>query len=304
MIWLAVLPLLLTACAAPNSRSAWDPMSAELLLTSGRDGNGEIYLLRAGQGEWTNLTQHEASDNWPNWSPDASRIVFQSRRSGNLDVWCMNADGSEPVQLTDDPEPDYLPSWSPDGHSIVFTSWRQEGEEERVPHLYVMNADGSAERRLVAESPNTSAGGVWSGDGKWLIYSRQTGESGADLFVCDAEGQHERRLTHDGERDIYNGSPVFSPDGKWIAFYSSAADSSALVVIDREGGQRRTVLAEGQNWYPRWSPDGEWLVYTAAASGGDEGNTDVWAIAVSGDGEPILLAGGDRRELEASWRPN
>ena len=299
------LCLLLLACSAfGDDARNWQPASADFLFTSGRDGNSEIYLLRAGQSDWTNLTNHESGDNWPNWSPDGTMIVFQSKRTGNLDIWSMNADGSEQVQLTSDSEPDYLPAWSPDGQSIVFTSWRREDPaQERAPHIYLMNADGSGQRRLVQESTNTSAGASWSADAQWIVYSRQAGEDGADLFVADRSGQNERRLTNDGSQEIYNGSPTFSPDGRWIAFYASDAERSALVVIDREGGQRRTLLATGQNWYPRWSPDGQWLVYTAAASGGGEGNTDLYAIAIAGDATPILLAGGDARELEGSWRP-
>lgn len=296
--------LFLVSSALGDDPQGWQPAAADLLFTSGRDGNSEIYLQRAGQGDWMNLTNHESGDNWPNWSPDGTRIVFQSRRTGNLDIWCMKADGSEQVQLTFDSEPDYLPAWSPDGQSIAFTSWRQEdAAEERAPHIYLMNSDGSAQRRLVQESTNTSAGASWSSDGQWIVYSRKAGEDGADLFVADRNGQNERRLTNDGSTEIYNGSPTFSPDGRWIAFYASDAERSALVVIDREGGQRRTLLAAGQNWYPRWSPDGQWIVYTAAASGGSEGNTDLHAIAIAGDATPILLAGGDARELEGSWRP-
>lgn len=301
---LACAILFFTSLCSGDEPPVWKPESSDLLFTSGRDGNSEIYLLPAGQKEWKNLTNHAAGDNWPVWSPDGTRIVFQSKRSGNLDVWTMKADGSEQVQLTKDGEPDYLPSWSPDGSTILFTSWRKEpGEEERAPHLYVMNADGTGQRRLVAASLETSAGATWAPDGKSIVYSRKAGENGADLFLADRSGKNERRLTNDVAKDLYNGSPAFSPDGKSIAFYSDDGSAAALVVIDVDGKGRRTVLAEGQSWYPRWSPDGRWIVYTAAVSGGGEGNTDVFAVPASGEGKPILLVGGAQREQEGSWRP-
>lgn len=284
-----------------DERAAWGPDSTDLLFTSGRDGNSEIYILRAGQKEWSNLTRHESGDNWPVWSPDGTRIAFQSKRQGSLDIWVMNADGSDPVQLTSDPEPDYLPAWSPDGKRIVFTSWRMEKGEERSPHVYVMNADGSSQQRLVADSLETSAGATWAPDGKRIVYSRKAGENGANLFVADRDGQNELQLTSD--EDVYNGSPVFSPDGQAIAFYADNGTASALVVMKADGSGRRTVLAEGKNWYPRWSADGRWLVYTAAVSGGDAGNVDVFAIPIAGDGKPLLLVGGPKREQEGSWRP-
>lgn len=280
----------------------WKPTDSDLLFSSGRDGNAEIYVLPAGESEWKNLTNHELSDNWPNWSPDGSRVVFQSNRSGNLDIWVMNADGSEQTQLTDNPEPDYIAAWSGDGKSITFTSWRKEaGDADRAPHIYTMNVDGSDERRLIKESTNTSEGANWSADGRHIVFSRKPGELGADVFIADADGSNEKRLTNEHEKNIYNGSPSFSPDGKWIAFYSDDTKSAALVVMDVEGNQRRTVLAEGYNWYPKWSPDSQWLTYTAKVD--DVGNIDVFAIKVSGDEPPVLLVGSPKREQEASWSP-
>jgi TolB protein len=291
------------AGAPAQERPAWKPEAADLLFASGRDGNFEIYLLRAGQKEWINLSNHKAGDNWPVWSPDGARVAFQTNRAGNLDIWTMKADGSEQVALTSDPEPDYLPSWSPDGKTILFTSWRKEpGETQRAPHIYAMAADGKHQRRLVKESLNTSAGATWSPDGKHIVYERK-GEKGADLYIADADGKHERRITNDQEKNIYNGSPTFAPDGKSIAFYSDDEKSAALMVIGVDGHDRRTVLAAGKNWYPRWSPDGRWLVYTAAVPGGDKGDIDIFAVPAAGDGKPTLLVSSPKRDQEGSWRP-
>lgn len=288
------------ALASGYQDGDWSPDRADLLFMSNRDGDAEIYLQRAGGGEWANLTQQEAGDNWPVWSQDGARIAFQSRRSGNLDVWVMAADGSGQRQLTEDPEPDYLPSWSPDGETIVFTSWRVEpGDTARAPHLYTMRADGSEQRRLIARSLETSAGASYSPDGRWLVYSRKAGEAGANLWVAAADGTGERQLTV-GET-IYYGSPRFSPDGRWIACYAATDTASALLVMDTTGAQQRRLLGAGHNWYPQWSPDGRWLVYTAAVDSAMS-DIDVFAIPVRG-GEPQRLAGGPGREQEASWRP-
>lgn len=286
-----------------QDKPAWNPKSADFLFSSTRDGNSEVYLLRAGQSEWVNLSNHKAGDNWPVWSPDGKKIAFQSNRAGNLDIWTMNADGTNQVQITNDSEPDYIPSWSPDGKTILFTSWRKEnGEEKRAPHIYAMNADGSNQRRLVKESLNTSDGASWSADGKQIVFSRK-GTKGADVYVADSDGSNEKRITHDQEQDIYNGSATFSPDGKYIAFYSDNNKSAALTVIGVDGKNRRTIITEGYNWYPRWSPDNRWLTYTAIAPGEDKKNIDLYAVPLTGESKPIPLITGPKREVEGSWRP-
>ena len=118
----AIPILLLLSLTAPAglAQPSWKPEAADLLFASGRDGNSEVYVLRAGQREWTNLTLHEAGDNWPVWSPDGSRIAFQSRRQGNLDIWVMAADGSNQRQLTTDPADEAQPCWSVGGY-IYYT---------------------------------------------------------------------------------------------------------------------------------------------------------------------------------------
>lgn len=302
-----MLPLVAIAlgCAVDSAqhRPAWNPEAADLLFSSTRDGNSEVYVLRAGQEEWVNLSNHEAGDNWPVWSVDGDKIAFQSTRAGNLDIWTMTADGTDQVQLTTDSEPDYIPSWSPDGKTILFTSWRKEtDDEERAPHVYAMDADGSDQRRLVKESLNTSDGATWSPDGKLITYSRK-GEKGADVYVADSDGANERRITNEQDHNIYNGSATFSPDGKLIAFYSDNEVSAALTVMGIDGKDRRTIIAEGYNWYPRWSPDGRWIVYTAIAPGADKDDINIFAVPVAGDAEPVLLVGGPKREVEGSWCP-
>jgi TolB protein len=296
------LALALAAPASALEPAPWSPGASDFLFSSNRDGNPEIFVLRAGQTEWTNLSNHGDRDNWPVWSPRGDWIVFQSHRGGSLDIWTMMADGSSQARLTYDPEPDYLPSWSPDGKRIVFTSWRKEaGDSVRAPHLYIMNADGTRARRLVYRSLETSSGATWSPSGRRIVYSRRAGEKGADLWVADRDGRNETRITRGG--DTYHGSPVFSPDGRQIAYYADDGKTSAIEVVNADGTGRRVVLAEGKNWYPRWSPDGKWLTYSAAISADDPNNIDVFVISATGEGPPVPLASSPARESEGSWRP-
>jgi Tol biopolymer transport system component/peptidoglycan/xylan/chitin deacetylase (PgdA/CDA1 family) len=280
----------------------WLPGKSDLLFSSNRGGNMDIYLLPAGAEDWVNLSNHPAADNYPVWSPDGSEIAFQSNRNGNLDIFVMNADGSQLRQLTDHLENDYLPSWSPNGSEIAFSSWRSEEDEEGASnHIYVMNADGSGQRRLLAESPGVSASLQWSDDGKHTLLTRKTGEKQSDLFLADGQGNILRQLTDD---DRFIGSPDFSPGGSGIAFYSRHEDGSRIEVIGTDGEDRRALVSYGESWYPHWSPDGCWLVYTATREPGTEDDLDIRAIPSNGAGDWLTLVSGPGREGEASWRPS
>jgi hypothetical protein len=87
----------------------------------------------------------------PVFSPRDGRIAFISAQAGNDEVYSINPDGSDMQRLTANSwEWDKHPSWSPDGSQIVFWSNRDTG----LRQLWVMNADGSNQRRLLRSGAN------------------------------------------------------------------------------------------------------------------------------------------------------
>jgi hypothetical protein len=91
----------MTRNPASDQFPTWSPDGTLITFGSDRDGNEEIYSMRAsdGGGE-TNLTAHPATDRYPAWSPDGTKIAFRSSRAHGFDIFLMNPDGSDPTQLT------------------------------------------------------------------------------------------------------------------------------------------------------------------------------------------------------------
>jgi dipeptidyl aminopeptidase/acylaminoacyl peptidase len=91
----------------------------------------------------------------PDQQPNGGRIVFQHSRGGHWQIYGINPDGSGLAALTSlatvmvDALPSNVsPAWSPDGQHIVYLSNRNSYESAGPWHLWVMNGDGSEQRRL------------------------------------------------------------------------------------------------------------------------------------------------------------
>jgi Tol biopolymer transport system component len=164
----------------------------------------------------------------------------------------MNADGTGIRQLTSPNNPeqcsegtsasDLKPDWSPDGEKILFE--RQFGTDENggfdcgldgygyIAHVYVMNADGSAARRLRSAGLwDSDASPAWSPDGRFIAYSSQIG----GIFVVSSDGGSVAQSIdmHVTGRAL---NPVWSPDGTKLLFLSAEPPRNLLSVHDLASG--------------------------------------------------------------------
>jgi Tol biopolymer transport system component len=181
------------------------------------------------------------------------------------DVWTIDADGTGLTRLTHSPGPDFDPSWSPDGTRIAFRSERS-GE----PEIWVMNADGTEQRRLAAGlSP------AWSPDGSLIAFA---GASGS-LSVIRPDGTGLRALP-DTEGGEY---PSWSPDGTRIAFNSNLTGDHVMYVAQANGSKVVDLSGAGEGWQVDWSPDGRFILFTSHRDYPDN-YTDVYVMRPDGSG--------------------
>ena len=71
---------------------------AQIVFSSNRDGNWEIYVMDADGKNLRRLTKNPHDEWEPSWSPDGKRIAFASEGVGNFDIYVMNADGARQVR--------------------------------------------------------------------------------------------------------------------------------------------------------------------------------------------------------------
>jgi Tol biopolymer transport system component len=100
----------LTKGLADNDYPAWSPDGAQIAFKSERDGNREIYLMRADGSGQANLSQApDSEDTFPVWSPDGQWLAFSSERTTGFGLYLIRADGSALTFLTEGA----MPGWGP-----------------------------------------------------------------------------------------------------------------------------------------------------------------------------------------------
>ncbi len=235
-------PQRLTDNLAYDAWPTWSPDGSQIAFMSDRTGNPDIFVINADGTNLRQLTDHPANDIWPEWSPDGTRIAFPSRRDGNFEIYIMNPDGNDQLRLTHTPGHEDFPAWSPDGTRILFT--RSEVDEG----TYVINADGSGERRLLdfrVFEPD------WSPDGNQIAFGSDH-EGFRGIYVMDPDGLNLQKIstTRAGE----NG-PTWAPDGIQAAFTSWRSGDGEIYVMDTHGNYLEQLTNNrAEDEYPAWQP--------------------------------------------------
>ena len=183
------------------------------------------------------------------------------------------------------------PAWSPDGKEIVFST----NFTGRM-NLWKVSASGGWPLQLTV-SDDRQFGATWSPDGKEIVYDQDFGGSEYfDLFGIRSGGGVPQNLT--STPDISENGPLFSPDGKTIAFSYKLKTSPTvdIALLDWKSRQVKKLTDEQTKdhlWQAvEWSSEGKFLL----ANRGNVGFTDssVYLIEVaSGKAEELTPHKGD-----------
>lgn len=299
-----------------SQRSRWSPDGQRLAFMSNRDGNDEIYVVRADGTGTTRLTRNGYDDVYPEWSPDGKKIVFSSSALGGTwatpnpsAIFVMDANGENRTRITntavghDRPVPyffDSQPVWEPNGDRIAFLSDRAGGFRE----IFVVRPDGSGVTQVTFHRIH-HWNIRWTPDGTRIVFDGRL-----DGFPSPggnpAWGMHTVRMTgsihtwgddvrplrNDTESSLEYDSAV-SPDGRRIVFLKPEVDPSrrtgrrGLVFADLDDSAGFPSVVEGtfeipsteDQYSPDWSPDGSRLTFTSVR----EGHAEIYVMDVHSD---------------------
>lgn len=281
------------------------PDGSKIFFMSDRSGQQNIWMMPRGglAKQVTNFTDGRVL--WPTISYDGQEIVFER----NFHIWKMKTDGggAREVSITlrgaaSSPMIERVAlgsqirelSLSPDGKKVAVAA---RGE------IFAASAKDGGDAVRVTTTPAAESYVTWSADSKRLVYSSERNGS-MEIFQYDFTTETETQLTRGSNMDA---SPVFSPDGKSLAFIRN---SRSLMVLDMASKEEREVSKLYSDPAPllggdtvKWSPDGKWLAFLTV-SPETRSYTNVSVVpATGGTARPIsFLANSNSGSLV--WSPD
>lgn len=276
---------------SPDGKKAAYEVSRAIMTGDKSDWQSHIYVSDINGNNTTQFTGEDSSDTYPQWSPDGRYIAFISTRSGKPDLWMIPVAGGEAVQITDVESGVAAFIWSPDGKSISFlapdpatpekkraTNEKDDsqvvgediyvtGQPRTMNHIWTVstekNSTGSYDLHRVTGGNFTVSSWDWSPDGSEIAFSHAAGPGADDYSTSDISKVEisTGKITALASSKAAETSPLYSPDGKWIAMWIDELPPSSFAtdvfVMPADGGELK-ALARTPDQQPipiGWSND-------------------------------------------------
>jgi len=292
-------PRQLTSGNASATTPRWSPDGRRLAFTTG----GQVWTMKPDGSDREQVTNISTGAADPVWSPDGRHIAFAS------DVYPDCADDACNKRRNEEAEKNPVKAHVAD--RLLYRHWNAWKGGKRT-HVFVVASGGGAARDLTPgdwDAPPFSLGGptdyAFSPDSRELAFARNTDRfeatsTNSDIFVVAVAGGEPQRLT--GNNKGADSSPLYSPDGRFIAYRSQStpmfeSDRWRLMLYDRQTRATRELTprfdahVEGFTF----APDSRSIYFVS----GERGEHPVFHVGVEG-GAPRKLLGGFNDDVRVS----
>jgi dipeptidyl aminopeptidase/acylaminoacyl peptidase len=267
-----------TVSERSESSPLFSPDGKQILFISSKDGSANLYLMNVGGGEWHKLTNISTGVSDPLFSPDGKWVAFSS------DVYpeCGGDDACN-KRVAERWQSGPLKAHIAD--SLLYRHWTDWKDGTRT-HTFIVNVPTGETRDVTPgdfDAPTFQLGGplqyAFSPDGAEFVYVSNHDRVPAtstnnDLWLISLNETNPQPRNITSTNPAYDGSPKYSPDGKYIAYRMQKqpayeSDLFRIALYDRATG-KSTVLTESfRNWIDEfeWSEDSKAIYFTGPVEG-------------------------------------
>ncbi len=251
-----------TSFSPDGKKIAYTPIEREFRTWKRYKGGmaQDIWIYDLGKNTAEKITDFDGTDAFPMWYQD--RIYFISDRDHTMNIYRYDLKTKAVQKITDHKEYDVkFPSLGDD--AIVY---------ENGGYLYVLDLTTEKSRKLTIQVPSErflarqefkNVSGLIYGFDISPSGSRAVFNARGEIFTVPAKKGEVRNITNTPAiREIY---PVWSPDGKWVAYLSDRTGEYELFIKSQDGKGDETQITTGSKSYmfqPIWSPDSKKLLFS------------------------------------------
>ncbi len=237
-----------------------------------------IWLIDLSDYSHVEIPHENASDLCPVWMDDT--VYFLSDRNRNMNLFAYNVSSGELKQIVDNGEYD-IENLSGDAVHLVYESFGDMyilDPENGKPEKIDVRVPGEL-RHIRSHYKNVSRqifNFNLSPSGKRAVF-----EAHGEILTVPAEKGNIRNLTR--STGVCDRDPAWSPDGRYIAYFSDAEGEYALYIVDQKGQKPAEKVDLNPTFYfnPTWSPDSKKIAFT-------DKHFNIWYLDVEKK-EPVLV---------------
>jgi serine/threonine protein kinase len=230
----------------------------------------DVFVAPAGGGEPHRVVHDRSMLRGFAWAADSRSLIYSSSRGTTMlylpsfNLWTVGLEGGETRQLTFGEISYVQPEINPAGEALAsqvrmqFNIWKYPVDGSPVENV----------RRAVQITRQTGqvqTPSLGPGDKEMVYLSDSGGHS--NLWIIKLDSGETRQITFERDPEKPVGVPVWSPDGKHIAFVirSTTHEDVDLWLINPDGSNLRKVQDKGAT--AAWSGDGRWMYYVVTKDG-------------------------------------
>jgi len=281
-----------------DSSPQWSPDGKSIAFLSARSGDSQVYLLSMDGGEAHPVTKLSTGADFVKWSPDGKTIAFTS----SVYVDCKDDECNK--KSNDEKGKNKVKAHV--AENLLYRHWTHWNDGPRA-HLFVMPSDGHGEAKDLTAGANYDVPPDQRGDENDINFSPDSKEicftavtdkveaisTNGDLFTVPVTGSGEpKRIT---TQPGFDGNPVYSPDGKYIAYHAQLtagyeADKWRVMLYDRASGKNENLSERFDRSATNlaWSPDSKTIYFLAE----NETEQPVYAMTPAAGATPRKIVNG------------
>src|SRR5436190_15277946 len=288
-------PRQLTNDERSSATPRWSPDGETLAFVSARDGEDQVWTIDISSGALKKVTTISTGAGDPVWSPDGKWLAFVS------DIYPECTDNACNKKRADEIAANKVKAHV--ATRLLYRHWKSWKEGMRT-HVFVVSSAGGEAKDLTPgdyDAPPFSLGGptdyAFSPDSKDLACTSnhdkvEATSTNADVWVVPVRSGAAKNIT--AANKGYDGSPQYSPDGRFIAYRSQItpgyeSDRFRLMLFDLKTNQAKSISESLDSSVDEFafSPDSKTIFLTAE----ERGRAPIYTVAVSGGAIKKVISG-------------